>query len=515
MMGHRRFAPKLYYQLSLDRLVPQNHLLRLIAEVIDFSFVYPLARPYYSHTGQPSVDPVVLFKALLIGYLYGITSERRLMEEIQVNLAYRWFLGYDLDEAIPDHSVLSKARGRFGMEVFETFFNRSVGLCQAAGLVRGEAAFLDSTLIQANAALASLEPSIGHQPPMSPKRYVKQLFEENPIESQEPSSGSSDGPPTEELVRSKERPAAAAKRPLNQRARSRTDPEASVIHHPTFGLHLAYKAHVAVDDHPARVITAAVVTPGATADEYLLEELLWRHRQRVGRLPRHVVADRRYGTLHHYRYLAELGIQAAIAHRAGKKRNAGGVWNIQDFRYDAEFDTYTCPAGQILDRRMVRPSSRTILYKAPPGVCGPCRFRSQCSPSGKERGLSRSFDRGFLEEAQRWLATEEGKLRLSQRKVYVETVFAIAKDRHGLRRAQWRGKCKVQIQVWLTAAAMNIKKLARTTAAAGGASVGPIQALSRGFLWRLTTRLRCTFRVLLAVRIALGQQAHSLSALGC
>jgi transposase len=112
MMGYRRFAPKLYYQLSLDRLVPQDHLLRHIAEVIDFSFVYPLARPCYSHTGQPSVDPVVLFKALLIGYLYGITSERRLMEEIQVNLAYRWFLGYDLDEAIPDHSVLSKARVR-------------------------------------------------------------------------------------------------------------------------------------------------------------------------------------------------------------------------------------------------------------------------------------------------------------------------------------------------------------------------------------------------------------------
>jgi len=329
MMGYRRFAPKLYYQLSLDRLVPQNHLLRRIAQVIDFSFVYRLARPYYSHTGQPSVDPVVLFKTLLIGYLYGITSERRLMEEIQVNLAYRWFLGYDLDEAIPDHSVLSKARVRFGMEVFEAFFNRTVDLCQQAGLVRGEAAFLDSTLIQANAALASLEPSIGPRPPMSPKRYVKQLFEENPVEDQEPSSAASASAPTEEPARSEERPPAAAKRPaLNRRARSRTDPEASVIHHPTFGLHLAYKAHMAVDDHPARVITAAVVTPGATADEYLLEELLWHHRQRVGRLPRHVVADRRYGTLHHYRYLAELGIQAAIAHRAGKKRNAGGMWNI-------------------------------------------------------------------------------------------------------------------------------------------------------------------------------------------
>jgi len=499
MMGFRRFAPKLYYQLSLDRLVPQNHLLRLIAEVIDFSFVYPLARPHYSHTGQPSVDPVVLFKALLIGYLYGITSERRLMEEIQVNLAYRWFLGYDLDEAIPDHSVLSKARVRFGMEVFEAFFNRTVDLCREAGLVHGEAAFVDSTLMQANAALASLEPSIATRPPMSPKRYVKRLFEENPVQDQAPPSVPTADPPTEEPARSEERPAAAAKRPgLNRRARSRTDPEASVIHHPTFGLHLAYKAHVAVDDHPARVITAAVVTPGATADEYLLEELLWHHRQRVGRLPRHVVADRRYGTLHHYRYLAELGIQAVIAHRAGKKRNAGGVWNIQDFRYDAESDTYTCPAGQILARRMVRPSNRTILYKAPPGVCQTCRFRSQCSPSGKERGLSRSFDRRFLEEAQRWLTTEEGKRRFGQRKVYVETVFAIAKDRHGLRRAQWRGKWKVQIQVWLTAAAMNIKKLARTTAAAGGASAGAIWAFSRRLIWRPSNWLRCLFPVLSA-----------------
>jgi transposase len=504
MMGHRRFAPKLYYQLSLDRLVPQNHLLRRIAEVMDFSFVYPLAKPYYSHTGQPSVDPVVLFKALLIGYLYGITSERRLMEEMQVNLAYRWFLGYDLDEAIPDHSVLSKARVRFGMEVFETFFNRTVGLCQQAGLVRGEATFVDSTLIQANAALRSLEPTIAHRPPMSPGRYVKRLFEENPVEDQASFSGPPAGPPVEEPVRSEERPAAAKRAGLNRRARSRTDPEASVMDHPTFGLHLAYKAHVAVDDHPARVITAAVVTPGATADEYLLGELLWRHRRLVGQLLRYVVGDRRYGTLHHYRYLAELGIQAVMAHRSGEKRNAGGVWNIRDFQYNAESDTYTCPAGETLTRRFVRRSERLIIYKAPHGVCRTCRFRGQCSLSGKERSLARSLDRGFLEEAERWLATDEGKRRMRQRKVYVETVFAIAKDRHELRRAQWRGKWKVQIQVWLTAAAMNIKKLARATVVAGGSSAGTLQASSRQLV-RLVTQPR---NLLLEV---LSSPAHALT----
>jgi transposase len=122
MMGRHKYAAKLYYNLSLEGLVRRNHLLRLIANAIDFSFIYEVARPHYSYTGQTSIDPVVLFKTLLIGYLYGVTSERRLMEEIQDNLAYRWFLGYDLDEQVPDHSVLSKARVRFGPDVFESFF---------------------------------------------------------------------------------------------------------------------------------------------------------------------------------------------------------------------------------------------------------------------------------------------------------------------------------------------------------------------------------------------------------
>jgi len=156
MMGKHRFAPKLYYELSLDRLVPQDHLLRQISAAIDFSFIYPLARSYYSHTGQPSVDPIVLFKTLLVGFLYGITSERPLMREIQVNMAYRWFLGYDLDETIPDHSVLTKARARFVMDVFEHFFKHSIELCQKAGLLSEGPVYVDTTLVQAAASMDSL-----------------------------------------------------------------------------------------------------------------------------------------------------------------------------------------------------------------------------------------------------------------------------------------------------------------------------------------------------------------------
>ncbi len=259
--------------------------------------------------------------------------------------------------------------------------------------------------------------------------------------------------------------------PANKRERSRTDPEASIMRHPGIGTHLAYKAHMAVDDHPARVITAAVLTPGATADEHVLNELLWRHRRIVGRLPRDVVADRKYGTMENYSYLAQLGLHAVMPDRMGPKRHPGGVWSIADFNYDSEKDAYQCAAGQWLPHVYTRPSDRTSSYIAPPNVCESCQFRAQCSPSGKPRTLRRHMDRVHLEAAEQWLKSDHGRWRFKQRKVYIETTFAWAKDLHGLRRAQWRGRWKVQIQVWLTAAAMNLKKIARTT----GAQPGPVQ----------------------------------------
>ena len=233
MMGRQRYAPKLYYQLSLDQLVPDNHLLRQIAEAIDFSFIHSLARPYYSHTGQPSVDPVVIFKTLLVGYLYGIISERRLIAEVQVNLAYRWFLGYDLDGSIPDHSVLSKARSRFGMEVFEKFFERSVDTCRQAGLLSEGPVYVDTTLVQAAASLDSLrkrEESI--RPPFSPQEYVQRLYTENDPSQEEstPPSGASEHPLTETKTAPQRRiqPDGHSSK-ANDRRVSRTDPEATLV----------------------------------------------------------------------------------------------------------------------------------------------------------------------------------------------------------------------------------------------------------------------------------------------
>ena len=180
MMGRKALAGKLFYQVSLEEVVPAGHLLRRVAEAVDWSVARRLTRRFYSHVGQPSIDPVVLFKMALLGYLYGLPSERRLVDEIRVNLAYRWFIGYDLDEAIPDHSVLSKARRRFGPTIYEAFFTEVVRQCERAGLIRGDRLFLDSTLVAAHADLGRVGSRELIRQLSTVGEHVADLWDENP-----------------------------------------------------------------------------------------------------------------------------------------------------------------------------------------------------------------------------------------------------------------------------------------------------------------------------------------------
>jgi transposase len=469
MMGKHRFAPKLYYQLSLDNLVPPDHLLRRIYEAIDFSFIYPLARPNYSHTGQPSVDPVVLFKTLLVGFLYGITSERRLMREIQVNMAYRWFLGYDLDETIPDHSVLSKARARFGMEVFENFFKYSIELCQKAGLLSEGPVYVDTTLVQAAASMDSLrERDESIKPPLPIREYVHRLYTENapppqeePVPCPPPSSitqcSASDSviPPRYR----KSRPD-GHRRKANNELVSRTDPEATVVSRRGFDMHLAYKAHVAVAGTKGQVITAALATTGAKPDEHLLKEMLQYHSKLTNLPVKEVVADAKYGTMANYEFLDKTGMTAFIPPRQ-RMRGPRGIWGSDRFRYLREQDVFLCPGRMPMKRFAHRASTQRISYRVTQGACKGCRFREQCTPAGQDRTISRFFDKHQVEEAQDRLSSPKGQELLLQRKVSAEGVFAWAKELHGLRRTRFMGRWKVQIQLWLTAAVINIKRAVR------------------------------------------------------
>lgn len=341
-MGQLEFQSKLYYQLSLDRLVPRDHLLRRIAEGVDFSFVRPLCRPYYSHTGQPSVDPIVIFKMLLIGYLYGITSERRLADEVGLHLGYRWFLGYDFDVATPDHSVLSKARARLGSEVFEEFFRQSIELCRQAGLLGEGPVYVDSTLIRAGASVDSLKRREDLvQPPLSVTEYLRRLDEENDPPAEDES------PPDSEA--SEAVSGSGRRLPPNKELVSRTDPEATLVDRPDFGRHLAYKAHLAVSGRCGQVITSAVATTGAAADEHLLPEVLWQHRRLSKLGVPAVVADAKYGTTVNYLYLGQFGTPAFVpTTRFGNLRK--DIWGREYFVWIPEEDAYRCPAGQKLRR---------------------------------------------------------------------------------------------------------------------------------------------------------------------
>ena len=470
MKQQPRFEAKFYYNLSLDRLMPDDHLLRQIDRAVDFAFIRPLCRPFYSHTGRPSVDPIVLFKMLLVGYLYGITSERRLARELSLNLAYRWFLGYDFDQPTPDHSVLSKARARFGPEVFESFFRHSIDLCREVGLLEEGPVYVDSTLIQAAAAVDLMVTRDERlQPPLSIEEYVHRLYAEN-----DPPPEDEESPPTPGPTLRRRRGHKPLPRP-NQTLQSKTDPEATLVNRPDFGRHLAYKAHVAVAGRRGQVITAAVATTGIEADEHLLAEVLWQHHRLSGLKLREVVADAKYGTSFNLLYLGRLGIQAFLPlTRFGVMRK--DIWGREHFQWLPEEDAYLCPAGRKLRRYAQIRGTQRVQYRAPKGSCAACPFQAECTPSGRERTIHRSWGQSSVERTEELLASPLGKQRLIERKIYIEGTFGLAKELHGLRRTRFRGRRRVQIQLWFTAAAMNIKRAVRKLTA-GGKPAAPARLL--------------------------------------
>jgi transposase len=313
MMGKKELTAKIFYRFNLDERVPTDHLLRRVLAAVEFSFVTRLTARFYSDTGQPSVDPIVLFQMALLGYLYGITSERRLVQEIELNLAYRWFVGYDLDGDIPDHSVLSKARRRFGPTVYQAFFTEIVRQCDRAGLIRGDKLYVDSTLIAADASLGSVYsralvrqlPDVGahvadlwHDNPeeaapiASPDTIAPRLLapptdppsDQNatlppaatpaavPSATPAPPSGGDHPVATAEdshpanlhLAGKDDAPNAIAGR-SNLWAVSRTDPDAEMVSRWGVPLDIYYKVHVGVDAGGARIVTAVEATGGAVA----------------------------------------------------------------------------------------------------------------------------------------------------------------------------------------------------------------------------------------------------------
>ncbi len=365
----RSFAPLI--NVSLEELVPANHFYRHLERTLDLSFVREFVHQTYAGGGRPSIDPVVFFKLQLVMFFEDIRSERLLMRHAADRLSVRWYLGYDLNEPLPDHSSLTRIRERYGVEVFRRFFDAIVEQCQKAGLVWGRELYFDGTKVAANAGKESVKPRFAleaHLSGLFGTDAVEPVDEEEQRILQEEPAGSDAPVPLpvslssaayEELAQhNAERhdwieQVGAQDRRVKGRSYQRiadyqvstTDPDATIMHSKG-GVDLGYHTHYVVDGGRARIIVAALVTPSEVMDNQPMLDLLWHTRFRWKLWPRHVTGDKKYGTEENLVAIEDQGLRAYIPIPDVDHRTE--FFSVEAFTYDAERDVYICPAGKEL-----------------------------------------------------------------------------------------------------------------------------------------------------------------------
>jgi transposase len=463
--------------VSLEALVPANHFYRHLEAKFDLSFVREWAQELYAERGRPSIDPVVFFKLQLVMFFEGIRSERKLIETATLNLAHRWYLGYALDEALPDHSSLTRIRQRLGIDLFQRFFERVVDLCQEAGLIWGRELYVDATKVDANADLDSLVPRFFHEA----KHHVADLFAgDAPTATAEgepkatadalPAAviqlsrapvpdGSPVAPPPWRLLEERRldpnRPTGGSYRRTTDFRVSATDPDAAPMATGS-GTALGYHDHYVVDGGRARIILAALVTPADVMENQPMLDLLWRVCFRRKLRPHHVTGDTTYGTTENIVAVEDAGIRAFFPLPDFDRRTP--YFGKGAFTYDAVSDAYRCPQGQPLRRRKTKHTEEEVLYQADAATCNACPVKAACTKSDHGRMVHRSFFADYPDKVRGYHETESYQKAMRKRKVWVEPLFAEAKLWHGLRRFRRRGLDNVNIEGLLIAAGQNLKR---------------------------------------------------------
>ncbi len=445
MLGENKRSEQMFYYVRLDEMVPEGHLLRLVDEYIDFGFIRGKVKHLYSHTGRPSVDPEVLVRMLLIGYLYGITSERRLCEEMQMHIGYRWFVGLHLEDKVPDHSTFSKNRHeRFADgEVFQDIFDEIVRQCIENGLVRGKHLTVDSTHIKADASFKSMEPVVVE---MKPKEYIAKVEKENPVK-EEPWEPGKDYPHR-------------GKKISNKTHRSKTDPDARLSRKSsTAATALSHSATYVMDNKSRVIVGADVGKPDLKTDRdkaiEQLQRVKWRHRIR----PKSLGADKGYSAGEFINALVNEKIEPHIPiidHRSQKDK---GIYSITQFTFDRDRNIFICPEGKELKYWGIHKRSRQHVYRARLKDCRACTKKEACTRD-KTRSLSYHIHEDSIQKARDLNKTAEYRISQRMRK-QIEELFGEAKEFMGLRRAKFRRLKFVKEQVLMTAAAQNIKRLVK------------------------------------------------------
>jgi transposase len=437
MMGQHSRSEALFYYFRLEDQVPENHLLRLIDKYISFAFVREKLKESYSDTGRPSVDPELLLRILLIGYLYGITSERKLVEELRTHLAWRWFTGLGFDQEIPHHSTFSKNRhGRFQESMlFEQLFEEIVAGCLKAGLVRGDNLSVDGSFVEANASKESRIPreqlTEAAKVNQTVRQYLTELEQQNPMEE-----------------------------PVHQQDKvSTTDPDSTYATKGGTPARLGYYDNYLVDNHSCVIVgvqgTAALMSQETVA----AQDMLTRFTQWQGREPESVAADTTYGNGEFLQWLVERSITPYMRTRESIRRKNSPFYGPERFTYQPESNSYRCPAGEQLNYVGLNIRNRAHAYIGSSKRCGACSQRAQCT-SGRYKYLAIHMDEPARQRARELVNTPEFAKAQRERKK-VEALFAELKNQIGLRRLRLRGLKFVREQFFLAATAQNIKRLVR------------------------------------------------------
>jgi len=453
MMGRQEGGQgQFFYAFELDNVVPADHLVRQIDALLDLSWVHKEFAAYYSHTGRPSIDPVLMIRMLIVGYVFAIRSERQICAEVQVNLAYRWFCKLSIEDKIPDHSVFSRARHeRFReSDALRRVFESVVAKCIAVGLVGGEGFSIDASLIKADVDKKKRAP--GDQPIAWPKaeetsRAVREyLMALDAARNDEEGGGNGGGS------------SGGSNRRKPPKEVSLTDPQAAWVARPGVDPFFAYDANYLIDNKAGIIVDAEGTRANRVVEIAITETMVERVKRRFDLRPRRLVGDSVYGAVRLLKWLVDREITPHVP-VWDKSARHDGTFSRADFVFDHARNVYICPGGAELTSTGKIDQGHLLPYRANKSDCSACALKPKCT-TAPTRKVTRDVNEDVRDRV-RALANTEAFQRSSRERKKVEMRFAHMKRIFKLDRLRLRGLSGARDEVLLTALAQNLRRLTK------------------------------------------------------
>ena len=435
MQGRKIYQEKLFTSFQLSDHIPDGNIFKSILQEVDFQFVYKLTAPYYGSEGQTSIDPVVFFKLILFGYLENISSDRRIIQNARMRMDVLFFIGYDIDEALPWHSTLSRTRKLYGEEVFLEVFKKVLVACIDKGMLSGKRQAVDSFLMKAN---ASMEKMLRNDVLLDAEHYTKELID------------------NEDVIKIKS--GTTCSKRGNKTHYSPSDPESKIATKPGKPYRLNYLGQIVVDTG-SHVITHAQAFKADQRDSQCLEAIISNTQNNIaegGLVLHEILADTNYSSTKTLEDLEEKNIRGYIPNFGGFKATREG------FEYDKINDRYICSQGKFLENKGRKKNhSESIQYLSSVKDCKGCSFKEQCIGKSNQKMITETLSRPLFLEMDKRIKSQKGKRMRRLRQSTVEPVIGSITEYHGAKKTLTKGLKSASKHLILSAIAYNLKKLIR------------------------------------------------------